>query len=98
MFRLLVGTLSLLLLLPASLLALPSPASVASVFGTDQVFGVVSSPHSPRSTASSLLMSLRGGAVLVPDNLQELEAILMRAGSEGKLVVIDFTATWYELG
>ena len=40
-------------------------------------------------------MTLRGGAVLEPESLQDVEAILLRAGSEGKLVVIDFSATWY---
>jgi thioredoxin 1 len=39
-------------------------------------------------------LSVRGGEVLEPDSLQDVDAILMRAGSEGKLVVIDFSATW----
>mmetsp|Transcript_39911 Transcript_39911/g.82988 ORF Transcript_39911/g.82988 Transcript_39911/m.82988 type:complete len:173 (+) Transcript_39911:141-659(+) len=37
---------------------------------------------------------MRGGAVEEPDSLQDVESIILRAGGEGKLVVIDFTATW----
>jgi hypothetical protein len=37
---------------------------------------------------------VRGGEVLEPESLQDVDAILLRAGSEGKLVVIDFSATW----
>jgi hypothetical protein len=37
----------------------------------------------------------RGGAVLEPKSADEVDALLIQAGSENKLVVIDFTATWY---
>lgn len=39
-------------------------------------------------------LSVRGGDVLEPETLQDVDSILLRAGSEGKLVVIDFSATW----
>lgn len=39
-------------------------------------------------------LMVRGGEVLEPESLQDVDAILLRAGSEGKLVVIDFSATW----
>lgn len=55
-----------------------------------------SSKTSPTTTTtmSSLLLTTRGGAVLAPETLPDVDAILVRAGSEGKLVVIDFSATW----
>jgi thiol:disulfide interchange protein len=37
---------------------------------------------------------LRGGAVLEHATLADVEATLLRAGSENKLVVIDFSAVW----
>ena len=40
------------------------------------------------------LMSIRGGEVMEPESLDEVESILTKAGSEQKLVVIDFTASW----
>jgi len=39
-------------------------------------------------------LSIRGGAVQEPSSLDQVEAALLRASAEGKLVVIDFTATW----
>jgi hypothetical protein len=33
--------------------------------------------------------------VLEPETLEDVEAIITKAGSEQKLVVIDFSATWY---
>jgi len=51
---------------------------------------------SPFPTPSSLdtTLSIRGGEVLEPSTLSEVDDILMKASAEGKLVVIDFTATW----
>ena len=40
------------------------------------------------------IAKLRGGAVQTPESLQDMESIVLRAGSEGKLIVVDFTATW----
>jgi hypothetical protein len=71
----------------------------APVFGHDKIFGVsakrfpVSKP-TKRCTMETMI-SLRGGQVLEPESLDDVEAILIKAGSEGKLVVIDFSATWY---
>jgi thioredoxin 1 len=39
-------------------------------------------------------IEVRGGAVLEPESAADVDAIVIRAGSEGKLVVIDFSATW----
>lgn len=56
------------------------------------------------STSSSLFgipqripaLQVRGGAgsVIEPETLEDVESILLKAGAESKLVVIDFTATW----
>ena len=37
------------------------------------------------------LLSIRGGAVVEPETLDEVKSLLVRAGGEQKLVVIDFT-------
>jgi thiol:disulfide interchange protein len=48
---------------------------------------------STHNTLASLL-SLRGGHVHKPDTWDDVEAILLRAGSNNQLVVLDFSATW----
>lgn len=40
------------------------------------------------------LLSMRGGQVHEPETLEDVQAIILKAGSEQKLVVIDFSATW----
>lgn len=59
----------------------PRPATQASLFGVPQ-----------RIPA----LQVRGGAgsVIEPETLEDVESILLKAGAESKLVVIDFTATW----
>ena len=39
-------------------------------------------------------LSLRGGEVFEPTTLRDVESTIMKASNEGKLVVIDFSATW----
>lgn len=48
------------------------------------------------NTPSSLdtTLSLRGGEVIEPATLGEVDDIIMRASAQGQLVVIDFSATW----
>jgi len=46
------------------------------------------------SQAGSVIASLRGGAVHEPSSSDDVDAILLRASAEGKLVALDFTATW----
>jgi len=43
---------------------------------------------------SKLALQTRGGEVLEPTTLQNVQDILSKAGSENQLVVIDFSATW----
>ena len=40
------------------------------------------------------LLSVRGGAVLEATTLEDLDAIVTNAALQGKLVVLDFGATW----
>lgn len=87
------------LLVAASTQALPSPScqsapAVAPVFGFEKAFGVSAKRFPETRTTKATVASLRGGAVIEPETLEEVEAILVKAGSEGKLVVIDFSATW----
>ena len=84
-------------LLAAALLAVASaaPSSPPKIPGKCQI----ETPATPAFNAhppfapSSPVMSLRGGAVLEPKTLGEVDGILLKASAEGKLVVIDFSAT-----
>mmetsp|Transcript_20235 Transcript_20235/g.58526 ORF Transcript_20235/g.58526 Transcript_20235/m.58526 type:complete len:174 (-) Transcript_20235:100-621(-) len=40
------------------------------------------------------VLSIRGGDVQEPATLADVESIILKASAEGKLVVIDFSATW----
>ena len=91
-----VGRLGLLLsLLVSSSLAVRSPTpgttrleaacSSAERFSDEKLFGVVQ-----RIPA----LNVRGGQVHEPEDLASVEALLTQAGSNDKLVVIDFSATW----
>ena len=83
--------------LAAALLAVASaaPSSPPKIPGKCQI----ETPATPAFNAhppfapSSPVMSLRGGAVLEPKTLGEVDGILLKASAEGKLVVIDFSAT-----
>lgn len=97
--------LAYLALLAASCLAMKAPgpsapagAAAASCTSTADAGALFPSPFPAAFGVSRrvpAVLTLRGGAVLEPESLQDVEAILLRAGSEGKLVVIDFSATWY---
>jgi thiol-disulfide isomerase/thioredoxin len=64
---------------PGSAAASAASAASAAVFGVSQRF---------------VTNNIRGGALEEPESAQDVDAILLRAASEGKLVVIDFSATW----
>jgi len=68
----------------------PSPPKTSADGTSGSLFGLL---KSSLSSAPSVL-SIRGGAVQEPSSLDQVEAALLRASAEGKLVVIDFTATW----
>ena len=46
------------------------------------------------SLAAAAALAVRGGNVQEPTTLQDVEDTIMKASAEGKLVVIDFSATW----
>lgn len=66
--------------------ACPSRQQKQSETAAPSIFGV--------SRQLPALLSMRGGQVFEPETLEDVEAILLKAGSEQKLVVIDFGATW----
>lgn len=82
-------------LLAAALLAVASaaPASPPKIPGKCQIECTPAFNAHPPFAPSSPVMSLRGGAVLEPKTLGEVDGILLKASAEGKLVVIDFSAT-----
>ena len=81
-------------LLAAALLGVASatPSPPSKIPGKCQIETPAFNAHPPFAP-SSPVMSLRGGAVLEPKTLGEVDGILLKASAEGKLVVIDFSAT-----
>jgi hypothetical protein len=84
-------------LLAAALLGAASAAPSSSrpkpkIPGKCQIETPAFNAHPPFAP-SAPVMSLRGGAVLEPATLGDVDGILLKASAEGKLVVIDFSAT-----
>lgn len=82
--------------------ATPTPPTntcgVTSVSNHNNFFGVSSSltrGPAPSAPADNSAILVRGGEVLHPSSREEVEAIILNAAGNGKLVVIDFTASWY---
>jgi thiol:disulfide interchange protein len=73
-------------LIPSSTWAIHGPGSATASAASAAVFGV--------SQRFVVVTNIRGGALEEPESAQDVDAILLRAASEGKLVVIDFSATW----
>lgn len=71
----------LVLYLLAALVAASPPTT--STCPSPSIFGVAKN-----------VLSIRGGEVLEPESLQDVEALLLKAGAANQLVVIDFSATW----
>jgi thiol-disulfide isomerase/thioredoxin len=53
-----------------------------------------SQKRAPGFAPSPLIQQLRGGDLHVAESLTDVESIILKAGMDNKLVVIDFTATW----
>lgn len=70
----------------------PTKTSCLSVAPTNSAFMPSVFGVSKRLPPPSVLV--RGGAVAEPDTLEDVEAAILKASSEEKLVVIDFSATW----
>jgi len=66
------------------------------------LLGLVVATPTPKGTCPSPNMfgvpksalNVRGGEVLEPESLEDVESILVKAGASNQLVVIDFSATW----
>ena len=65
------------------ILSLSAANPTKSTCPTPTIFGV-----------SKSALSVRGGEVLEPETLEDVESILIKAGASNQLVVIDFSATW----
>lgn len=75
--------------------AVPSPNSGTTTSTTTcPTFFGVTTPKSSNTAAHNLLTDIRGGQVLEPETLEDVEGILLKAASDNQLVVIDFSATW----
>lgn len=57
-------------------------------------FGIPEATLARKSAAASAAHVLRGGELHEPETLEDVNSLVLRAGSAGQLVVIDFTATW----
>jgi len=68
----------------------PSGASACS----STIFGIPEAKLTRKSNAASAVHGLRGGELHKPETLEDVNSLVLRAGSAGQLVVIDFTATW----
>jgi thiol-disulfide isomerase/thioredoxin len=78
----------------ASAATTPRPNNNARPFATTTTDATSSTLEQTMLQAAAAIGVLRGGAVLEHATLAEVEATLLRAGSENKLVVIDFSAVW----
>jgi len=77
----------------------PSPTNPAvcptgSSSCSNTVFGVPEAKLARKSTAANAVHGLRGGELHQPETLEDVNSLVLKAGSAGQLVVIDFTATW----
>jgi len=58
------------------------------------VFGIPEAKLARKSSAANAVHAIRGGDLHTPGTLEDVNSLVIRAGSAGQLVVIDFTATW----
>jgi hypothetical protein len=76
--------------------ATPTPATTCAS-SANNAFGMPKSGSglTSSSSSSSSPLHVRGGEVLQPDSVEEVEAIILNAANNNQLVVVDFTASWY---
>ena len=76
---------------PSNPAVCPSGASACS----STIFGIPEAKltRKSKSNAASAVHGLRGGELYKPETLEDVNSLVLRAGSAGQLVVIDFTAT-----
>mmetsp|Transcript_20206 Transcript_20206/g.19452 ORF Transcript_20206/g.19452 Transcript_20206/m.19452 type:complete len:170 (-) Transcript_20206:234-743(-) len=68
-------------------------SSVSFGLSDSSCFQPIFENHREQNTINTAL-SIRGGEVREPTTLADVQAIILKASAEGKLVVIDFSATW----
>ncbi len=68
-------------------------ASILATISGNKILSERSCPTLKTSETLDLTLNLRGGEVLEPTTLSDVETIIMKASNDGKLVVIDFSAT-----
>lgn len=103
--RYIVALLLLLLQVPGGVSGTPTPnrnCPTTTRANRNHVFGrpisslaTTPAPRRAPGFAPARLVQLRGGELHHPETLDDVEAIISKAASEQKLVVIDFTASWY---
>ena len=82
---------------------MPLFAVLLSVVSLEGVYGLSGPSHtippcaapSPAFGLSDVISQLRGGEVHDGSAAEDVDALILKAGSDQQLVVIDFTATWY---
>lgn len=71
-----------------------NPAACPAGPSSCTVFGIPEAKLARKTAAANAVHSLRGGGMHEPKTLDDVNALVLKAGSAGQLVVIDFTATW----
>ena len=73
-----------------------APTKTCSSSSASCVTNASANPFMPSvfGVSKRLPVLIRGGAVAEPGTLEDVEAAVLKAASEQKLVVIDFSATW----
>jgi len=61
---------------------------------SNTMFGIPETKLARKSTTANAIHGLRGGELHEPETLEDVNSLVLKAGSEGRLVIIDFTATW----
>ena len=57
------------------------------------MFGVPETKIGRTPNVANAIHSIRGGELHEPETLDDVNSLVLKAGSAGQLVVIDFTAT-----
>lgn len=71
-----------------------NPAACPAGPSSCTVFGIPEAKLARKTAAANAAHSLRGGGLHEPKTLDDVNALVLKAGSAGQLVVIDFTATY----
>ena len=73
----------------------PSTTCASSTAGSgNNVFGIPASSKRTGGLPASNPLQVRGGELHEPETVEDVDALVLQAASQHKLVVIDFTASW----